>query len=153
MKFDVADHNGGLSVISADVYCSVIDPIKKIDFEMKKYSVPELKKILVKKISENGWSGPFRVDNRTHITISSKKGDVGLCIQLGNVSRIYADLLKLQVLYNKGIIKAGMIIVASDYSAKKMSGNMASFERLEREYSLYEEIITIPTVVIGFREE
>lgn len=153
MKYEKSYHNGASEVIDIDIIDSVTDIIEQTEFEMKRYSVPELKKTLVKSLICDGWSGQFRVDGKTRITITSKKRDVGLCLQLGNVCRIYADLLKLQVLFNKGIIKAGIIIVSSEESAKIMGGNMASFERLEREYPLYEEIISVPCAVLGFYEE
>ena len=153
MKFDISDHNNGLSIITADIYYSVTNAIKNTKCELKKHSAPMLKKKLIQKSIEEGWSGQLRIDKKTRITITSIKDEVGLCIQLGNVSRMYADLLKLQVLYNKSVIKAAIIVVALNASAKKMNGNMASFERLEREYALYDSIITVPCIVIGIGED
>ena len=153
MKYEISYHHHASEIIDSQILDSVTRIIEETKFEIKRYSVPNLKKDLVKSLMCAGWSGQFRVDNKTKITITSKKKDVGLCLQLGNVCRIYADLLKMQVLYNKGIIKAGIIIVSSNELAKIVSGNMATYERLEREYPLYENIINVPCAVVGFYEE
>lgn len=69
-----------------------------------------------------------------------------------NVSRIYADLLKLQALYMRETIKAGIVILPTVKAARSFSGNVASLERLERELPIFSQVITMPVVVIGFYE-
>ena len=75
---------------------------------------------------------------------------IGLCFQTGNVGRIYADLLKLQTLYTKGNITAGIILIPQNQTAKELGSNMANYERLIRELPIFSQVITMPIVVIGF---
>jgi hypothetical protein len=46
-------------------------------------------------------------------TVTSMKDEVGLCLQTGNMARMYADLIKLLTLYLDNAIKAAAIIVPS----------------------------------------
>lgn len=73
-----------------------------------------------------------------------------MCFQTGNVGRIYADLLKLQTLYVKGNITAGIILIPQIKTAKALGANMANYERLIRELPIFSQVITMPIVVIGF---
>ena len=73
-----------------------------------------------------------------------------MCFQTDNVGRIYADLLKLQTLYTKGNIIAGIILVPQIKTAKELGSNMANYERLIRELPIFSQVITMPLVVIGF---
>ena len=97
-----------------------------------------------------GWSGEYRLDSDSKITISSYMQGVGLCFQTGNAGRVYADLLKLQTLYVKGNITAGIILIPTALTAKELGSNMANYERLVRELPLFSQVITMPIVVIGF---
>jgi hypothetical protein len=97
-----------------------------------------------------GWSGEYRLDSDSKITISSYMQGVGLCIQTGNAGRVYADLLKLQTLYVKGNITSGIMLIPTVVTAKELGYNMANYERLVRELPLFSQVITMPIVVIGF---
>lgn len=63
---------------------------------------------------------------------------------------MYADLLKLQTLYVKGNITAGIILIPTDSTANELGSNMANYERHVRELPLFSQVITMPIVVIGF---
>ena len=80
------------------------------------------------------------------------KDHVGLCIQPGNMSRIYADLMKLQVLFLRDSIRAGIFILPTQDSAKVIGDNIACCERMVRELSIFNSVITAPLWVAGFYE-
>ena len=71
------------------------------------------------------------------MTITSAKDDIGLCLQTGNMSRMYADLMKLQTMYLNNTIKAAAIIVPSQETAKLLGDNIAQAKRLERELAIF----------------
>lgn len=102
---------------------------------------------------QNGWAGEYRLDSDSQITISSYLQGIGLCFQTGNVGRLYADLLKLQTLYVKGKIVAGIIMVPGLEMAKILGCNLANYDRLVRELPLFNQVITMPIVVVGFEAE
>lgn len=81
------------------------------------------------------------------MTITSSKSDIGLCIQTGNMARIYADLMKLQAMYLNNHIKAAVIILPSQEAAKHMGDNIAQANRLQRELEIFKKAYHVPTIV------
>ena len=65
------------------------------------------------------------------------------------MSRFYADLLKLQYLFQKGIISKALYLLPSKHNAKIIGSNVANYERMTKELQLFNNIITIPIFVIG----
>lgn len=114
------------------------------------YKISDFKKYILPAIHKNGWSQEYCLDRVSKITITSIKEKIGLCIQTGNMARTYADLLKLQALFSKGIITGGILIVATSNCGRSFGGNIASYERIIKELSIFYQVITIPLVIIGF---
>lgn len=83
------------------------------------------------------------------MTITSSKDDVGLCLQTGNMSRLYADLMKLQAMNLDGMIKAAIIILPSQQTAKLLGSNVAQAKRLERELAIFKKAYHVPTVIFA----
>jgi hypothetical protein len=94
-----------------------------------------------------GWSGEVQVSKDSDMTITSSKDDVGLCLQTGNVARIYADIIKLQVLYFNNAISSAAIVVPSQEIARAIGKNIAQAKRLERELDIFKKAYHVPTIV------
>jgi hypothetical protein len=58
-----------------------------------------------------GWSDEISLSSDAKISITSKKSNIGLCLQTGNMGRFYADLIKLEFLHKQGVIAAGIYII------------------------------------------
>lgn len=142
--------NGGKREISPEIINEVVQIIKSVDLELGKYKSARLKDAFLSKLRDKNWSSEMRLDEISKISITSVKNYVGLCLQIGNVARTYADMLKLQTLYTNKHIKAGIIIVPVNRASKKLGINIASLERLARELEIFSSTITIPLAVIGF---
>lgn len=108
----------------------------------------EIKKAISTSFNQRGWADKVKVGN-SNLTISFLKSKVGVCFQLGNVARTYADILKLMQLHKKGIIDVGIIYVPHAIESKKMGANYAQFGRLAKELTLFKDIVTTPILVIG----
>ena len=150
MKTRSYDHRNGLKVVPKDIIDTVEKVVCDINPALSKNSVTIIKDAIREKLEKEGWSGEYRLDATSRITISSYLQGIGLCFQTGNVGRIYADLLKLQTLYTKGNIAAGIILVPQIKTAKELGYNMANYEWLIRELPIFSQVITMPIVVIGF---
>lgn len=150
MKTQIYDHRSGLKVVPEDIIADVEKIIWDIHPTLSKKTVASIKESIRKRLDKEGWTGEYRLDATSKITISSYLKGIGLCFQTGNVGRIYADLLKLQTLYTKGNITAGIILVPQIKTAKELGSNMANYERLIRELPIFNQVITMPIVVIGF---
>ena len=108
----------------------------------------EIKMKINGRFNRKGWADKVKVGS-SNLTISFLKSKVGVCFQIGNVARTYADILKLCQLHNRGIIDAGIIIVPHKLESKKMGANYAQFNRLVSELSQFKNIIPSPILVIG----
>ena len=150
MRTQTYDHRNGLKVVPKDIVDTVEKVVWDINPALSKNSVTVIKESIRERLEKEGWSGEYRLDATSRITISSYLQGIGLCFQTGNVGRIYADLLKLQTLYTKGNIAAGIILVPQLKTAKELGYNMANYERLIRELPIFSQVITMPIVVIGF---
>lgn len=150
MRTKIYNHRSGIKVVPNDI----IEDVEKVVWDIKPKlfpkSVASLKLSIRKRLEEEGWTGEYRLDATSKITISSYLRGVGLCFQTGNAGRIYADLLKLQALYTKGNITAGIILIPQIKTARELGSNMANYERLIRELPIFSQVITMPIVVIGF---
>lgn len=150
MRTQIYEHRIGLKVVPNDIIADVEKIIWDINPTLSKKSVANIKESIRERLEKEGWTGEYRLDATSRITISSYLKGIGLCFQTGNVGRIYADLLKLQTLYTKGNITAGIILIPQIKTAKELGSNMANYERLIRELPIFSQVITMPIVVIGF---
>jgi len=108
----------------------------------------EIKSKVNIKFNNKGWADNIRV-GKSRLTISFLKSKVGVCFQLGNVARTYADILKLSQLGKKNIIDVGVIIVPHKIESKKLGANYAQYDRLANEVKHFEDIINTPILIIG----
>jgi len=107
-----------------------------------------IKSIINDRFNQLGWADKVKLAN-SNLTISFLKEKTGVCFQIGNVARTYADILKLMQLHKRGIIDVGIIYVPHKIESIKMGANYAQYNRLAKEVAQFKDIITIPILVIG----
>jgi hypothetical protein len=100
------------------------------------------------KFNRKGWADRVRVGN-SKLTITFLKAKTGVCFQLGNVSRTYADIIKLAYLENKNVIDIGVIVVPDRVESRLMGTNYAQYDRLVNEIKQFADIIKVPILIIG----
>ncbi|MBE0342014.1 restriction endonuclease [Paenibacillus sp. 28ISP30-2] len=149
MRIITSSHHYGDQAIPSESIESIVNALTETLFEIKKGSATQLRKVVLGTLFNLGWSDKTKIDSNNDLTITSMKGDIGLCLQTGNVSRFYADILKLQSLYLKDKASAAIYILPTKNASLKMGSNIAYYERLAEELNLYRHIITIPIVIIG----
>jgi hypothetical protein len=111
----------------------------------------EIRNRIRRELTAEGWSEEILIaPNFAGATIFSQKQDLAIQLQTGNISRVFYDLLKLQYLFVRGKIEAAALAVPTRAGALCLGSNIANFERLCSELHLYDRIITIPILVIGF---
>ena len=151
MKIDqIFSSHGGENVLAEKD--QVLEDIKvsltNSHVKFEKGEAPYIKAIVNKTLTDLGWADSVKIPP-TNLTVNFVKRRVGLCLQLGNVARTYADLLKLQVLFEKQIIEVGVIALPIRSNSIKLGSNAAQYERLKEEVKLFENIIKVPLVLIG----
>lgn len=152
MKTEVKSHRNGTSVVPS----AMIDEIKAVFAgiirPIEKYVISEIRNELLSELQRLGWSDKIYLDRISKISITGAKNKIGICVQTGNVSRVYADLLKLQALFLQDEIIGGIIILPKAECGKSYASNAASMERLSRELEIFNQVITMPLAIIGFEE-
>lgn len=129
-----------------------LDNVKSILVSIKwpkRQTAKEFRALLLVDLAEQGWSDRVRIDHRSNINITSVFKDIGLCIQTGNMSRFYADILKLETLYRKNLITEAIYIIPLKDWANEIGSNIANFERFVEELEIFEATVTIPIAVFG----
>ena len=82
--------------------------------------------------------------------INGIKNNTGWAIQTGNVARFYADILKLQWLYEEKRIKNAVYVCLSKESQRESYlSNTIHIERALREADFFNNIITLPILFIS----
>jgi Restriction endonuclease BglII len=102
-------------------------------------------------LADMGWSGEARIKDGYQLTVFSLHDDVGFQFQTGNVSRAFYDLLKLQYLYIAGRISVAISAVPTKDAAEVLGSNIANYERLTNELDLFDRVISVPIMIIGFQ--
>lgn len=145
-------HQEKLSQIDKSIIQNIRDTLQALEWQ-KRHSSKDFRDTLLKSLGTFGWSNRVRIDQRSKINITSVLNDVGLCLQTGNMSRFYADLLKLETIYRKEIIQGAIYILPDKDWAKKLGANRANFERLVEELKIFEATVTIPIMIFGISGE
>lgn len=153
MRILTYSHNYGEFAVPETVSTPVISMLKEKEFIFGLNCSKHLRKSITQSLQELGWSGEIKIDVESGITITSMNDQIGLCLQTGNMSRFYADILKLQTLYLKDKAKASMFILPTKTSATQMGSNVANFDRLVEELTIFKHTITIPILVVGIEGE
>lgn len=150
MKFTRHDHSGGLSKVPQAQRAEVESTLIGCMIRPALRAATKIRDNLIESLVHSGWSTEVSVSIGSHITITSTKKNIGLCLQTGNMSRMYADMMKLQKLYLDNSIKAGIIIVPTANAARDLGDNIASYTRLTKELDIFSKVIHMPLVVYGF---
>ncbi len=147
MKFSTHSHCAGDKSVSVAHQNEVRQVIASICIAPKIGAARKLRDSFLGALKTFGWSSEYPVAIGSDITITSVKQGVGLCLQTGNMARMYADLIKLQTLYLDGAIKSAVIVLPSQPMAKLLGSNIAQAKRLERELEIFRKAYHVPTLI------
>jgi hypothetical protein len=147
MKFSTHSHCAGEKSVSVGLQNEVRQVITSISIAPKIGAARKLRDSFLGTLKTFGWSSEYPVSIGSDITITSVKQGVGLCLQTGNMARMYADLIKLQTLYLDDAIKSAVIVLPSQPMAKLLGSNIAQAKRLERELEIFRKAYHVPTLI------
>ena len=111
MKAKTYGHRFGDKIVAAVMIAEAEAAIKACTIAPKKKASRAMKDSISAALISAGWPGKVGLDTTSKISITSLKNKIGLCFQTGNMGRMYADLIKLQAVYLKGSIDAGIFIL------------------------------------------
>lgn len=138
--------------IPASIQNEIQRAITESNVAVTRGNLAALRDSVLQRLMRDGWSPEVEIDPNSRISITSSKEHIGLCLQTGNMGRMYADLLKLQTLYLRETIYAGVIIMLADDAAKELGDNLANADRLRRELPIFSRSITVPILLVGITD-
>ncbi|KJV30052.1 hypothetical protein [Luteibacter yeojuensis] len=153
MKFSKYSHCEGLERLQEDRKAEIELSIHKVAVPVEAKAATRIRNAVMSSLHGLGWSKAVPVSPNSDMTIVSSKSKVGLCLQTGNMSRMYADLIKLQTLYLNGAIESGVIILAGSAVAAQLGSNIASSERLRRELLIFRKSLHVPLAIYSLETE
>lgn len=149
MRHSVRSHCAGSDVIPDLIQSEVSRAIGDVTIKPAKGAATKIRDSILESLKASGWSGKYPVAKGSDITITSIREGIGLCLQTGNMARMYADLIKLQTLYLDNSIKAAILIIPSEPIALTLGSNIAQAKRLERELEIFRKAYHVPTLVFA----
>lgn len=149
MQYSIRSHCAGADSIPCHVQSEIINAIRGVGIKPARGAATKIRDSILTSLKAAGWSGKIPVAKGSDITITSMFEDFGLCLQTGNMARMYADLIKLQTLYLDNVIKAAILIVPSEPVALLLGSNIAQAKRLERELEIFKKAYHVPTLVFA----
>jgi hypothetical protein len=151
MRSFMHSHQGAEFALPTSERVEIEAAIKACELPIQRRAGPAIRTLILEALDRTGWSGEFSVEPPSRITITSVKNGVGLCIQTGgNMSRMYADLLKLQKLYTENRITVGAFILPTSDAARLLGDNVANADLLQSELSIFRKVIHMPIAVFAF---
>jgi hypothetical protein len=149
MKYILYSHCFGDIKLPVALQREIITAISAISTKPTVGAAAKIRDAFLVNLKESGWSTPVSVSPNSDMTITSLKSEVGLCLQTGNMARMYADLMKLQAMYLDNSIRSAAIVLPSQPLAKRLGSNIAQSKRLERELDIFKKAYHVPTLVFA----
>lgn len=149
MNHSLHSHCDGDKILPAALQTEIATAIAAITIKPAIGAAAKMRDAFLINLKSSGWSSEVSVSRDSDMTITSLKNGVGLCLQTGNMARIYADLMKLQAMYLDRSIKSAAIILPSHPLAKQLGSNIAQAKRLERELEIFKKAYQVPTLVFA----
>lgn len=151
MRWYLYSHQGASDIFPAAERSEIEASIETCTVPLGRGAAPRIRDHFVSHLARCGWPDEFQVEPPSKITITSLKNKTGLCMQTGgNMSRMYADLLKLQKLYLEGRITTGAIVLPTAKASRELGDNVANSDRLEAELVIFRRVIHMPIAVFSF---
>jgi hypothetical protein len=149
MKIQLYSHLNGETLVDRKIKEKVLHILETTQFKIQEGCADQLRKVILDQLKKIGWSDDFKLHANSQISLTSSNDNHVLCFQTGNMSRFYADLLKLQYVFKNKKASAAFYLIPTKEAAKLIGSNIANFERFTQELNLFKQIISIPILVIG----
>lgn len=149
MKVSVHSHCSGAERVPTEILEGVVASAAAVDVRVERGAARRIRDQFVAELRTRGWSSEVTVARGSDMSITSMKESIGLCLQTGNMARMYADLIKLQTLYLDNAIEAAILVLPSQPVALAIGDNIAQSARLERELEIFRKVFYVPSLVVS----
>lgn len=149
MKVSIHSHCAGLDRVPPHIVEDVVAAAAVVDVRIERGAAPRIRDQFVGELRTRGWSSEVTVARGSDMSITSMRDEIGLCLQTGNMARMYADLIKLQTLYLNNAIQGAVLVLPSQPVALAIGDNIAQATRLERELEIFRKAFYVPTLIVS----
>jgi hypothetical protein len=149
MKVSVHSHCSGAERVPHNILEDVVAAAAAVEVRVERGAAPRIRDKFVAELRSRGWSSEVTVARGSDMSITSMREGIGLCLQTGNMARMYADLMKLQTLYLDNAIQGAVLVLPSQPVALAIGENIAQAARLERELEIFRKAYYVPTLVVS----
>ncbi|MCA8021975.1 BglII/BstYI family type II restriction endonuclease [Burkholderia metallica] len=150
LAFTYSHHNGDAEWEKREVYEWVTDIFEAPAIKLGPRCTVDVRQHIAREFQGEGWAQDVKIDQELNLTVFALKHDLAFQLQTGNISRAPYDLLKLQHLHQCKKIEAAALAVPTKQAAAKIGSNVAYAERVSKELSAFDRVITIPILLIAF---
>lgn len=110
----------------------------------------EIKTKIENHLKADGWASPVEVSKDMDLTLNLTKEKLVVQIQMGNITRAFYDLMKMQAMHQQDRAICAVLVVPMAEAARRMGSNLAQFERVTKELQqVFFHQVTIPVLVVG----
>ena len=110
----------------------------------------DIRKHVESEFRAQGWALNVRLSTELRLEVFATLSDLAFQLQTGNISRVPYDLLKMQYLFQEKRIEAAALALPTKTASKRIGDNIAYAERIIKELSLFDRVITVPILVVAF---
>ncbi|MGB3795662.1 MAG: BglII/BstYI family type II restriction endonuclease [Alteraurantiacibacter sp.] len=150
LAFTHEHHNGGTEWGKRELFEWITDIFEAPAIDVGPGSTTKIRQHVMLEFQNEGWAQDVKIDQGLNLTISAMKDDLAFQLQTGNISRAPYDLLKLQHLYSTERIEAAVLALPTKVAAARIGSNVANAERVCKEMSIFNRVITLPILLIAF---
>lgn len=143
-------HNADVIWTERDLLEWVTDVFEAPGITIKPKETAKIRDHVLNEFQSGGWAHDVKIDQELGLKMFAMKDDLAFQLQTGNMSRAPYDLLKLQYLYIANKIEGAALALPTKDCANRMGDNIANFERICKELSIFSRVITVPILLIAF---
>ncbi|WP_439570748.1 BglII/BstYI family type II restriction endonuclease [Sphingomonas sp.] len=150
LAFTHEHRNGGAEWEKRDLFEWITDIFEAPAVRLGPGCTSVVRQHISNEFRNEGWGQDVKIDQDLNLTISAMKDDLAFQLQTGNISRAPYDLLKLQHLFQSERIEAAALALPTRAAAAKIGSNVANAERVCKEMTAFDRVITVPILLIAF---
>lgn len=150
LEFIHDHHHGASEWANRDLYEWITDVVEAPAIRLGPGSTAQIRSHMAEQFTSEGWALNVKIDQELRNTVTALKDDLAFQIQTGNMSRAPYDLLKLEYLFQSKKIAAAAFALPTKLGASKIGSNIAYFERVTKELTVFDRVIHVPILLIAF---
>ena len=150
LQFVHDHHHGQAEWAKRDLYEWITDVFEAPGIKVQAGCTNAIRTHISNEFTSEGWALNVKIDQELRNTVTALKDDLAFQVQTGNMSRAPYDLLKLEYLYQSQKISAAAFALPTKFAASKIGSNIAYFERVCNELTVFDRVIHVPILLIAF---